>query len=102
MAKTPDHLHKYKKVNLGQNGKEYLIYRCMKPGCSHYIPVAMSEGKLCECDRCHEPMIITKIVMQGSGGKPMARPHCPNCVKTKKDKNENVDAITAYLSGNKL
>ena len=96
MAKTPNHLHRYKKVNIGRNGKEYLIYRCMKPACNHYLPIAMTEGKLCECNRCEEPMIITKQVLFGSEGKPMAKPHCPACTKRKVSKKD-VDAIAEFL-----
>jgi hypothetical protein len=97
MAKLPNHLHKYKKVNLGQNGKEYLVYRCMKPACSHYIPLHLAEGKLCECNRCGEPMIITKIVLNTSGGKPTTFPHCPDCLKPKKEKNPDVEALAEFL-----
>jgi len=96
-------LHRYKKVNIGRDGNEYLVYRCIKPTCNHYIPIALADGRLCECDRCHEPMLINKAVLQGSGGRAMARPHCPNCVKSKKDKtnDEDVAAIAAFLEGNK-
>lgn len=100
--KMADHLHKYKKVDIGSNGKEYHVYRCMKPGCNHYIPISQAEGRVCECNRCGEPMIITKQSLWGSSGRAMARPHCPDCTKRKgKVKDENVAAIAAFLEGNK-
>ena len=91
-----NHLHKYKKVDIGSDGKEFLVYKCMKPACSHYIRLELVEGKLCECNRCGEPMIITKATLTHSSGKPMARPHCGNCVKRKKP--DDIAAIAAFLN----
>lgn len=99
MAKTSDHLHRYKKVNLGSGDKKYEVYRCVKPACNHYIALALAEGKLCECNRCHEPMIIGKVQLNGSSGRAMARPHCNECVEKKVD--PNAKAIADYLAGNK-
>ncbi len=103
MAKrVANHLHKYKKINLGADGKDYFVYRCMRPACSHYVPVALSEGKLCECSRCGEPMVINKITLNSSGGRAMARPHCSNCIQRKEEKTDNVAAIAEYLTGTKV
>lgn len=101
MSKTvAKHVHRYKKVNLGNNGKDYFVYKCQKPACSHYVSFALAEGKLCECNRCYEPMIITKATLTHSNGKkPMALPHCGDCVKRKK--SDALDAIAAFLEGNK-
>lgn len=93
---TIKHLHKYKKVNLSASTSPYLVYRCMKPGCNHYTPIALSEGKMCECYRCGEPMIITKEILMGSGKRSQAKPHCTNC--TKRKKNEDVESINEFLS----
>src|SRR5678809_721490 len=98
MPKIPDHLHRYKKVNLGQNGKTYLVYRCMKPACTHYVPVMVSEGKLCECNRCGEPMVISKLTLQGSASRALAKPHCPNCTKSRKDDSGDIAAIADFLN----
>lgn len=91
MSKIPDHLHKYKKTDIGSNDKEYLVFRCLKPACSHYIPVKVAEGKLCECNRCHNPMILTKKAMI------LTLPHCPNCTKKKKDVDD-ISKIAEFLS----
>jgi hypothetical protein len=101
MAKVPNHLHKYKKLDIGSNGKKYIVYRCMKPVCNHYIPIEFSEGKLCECNRCGEPMVITKATLVHSGGKPMAKPHCTNCIKPRKEKIDELTKIQEFLAGNK-
>jgi hypothetical protein len=99
--KVANHLHKYKKVDLARDGEPYLVYKCMKPACSHYVPLHLAEGKLCECNRCGEPMIITKATLHGSSNKPMAKPHCPNCIERKKEKLEDVAAISEFLAGTK-
>lgn len=101
MGKIPKHIHKYKKVDLGANGKEYVVYRCMKPVCNSYIPVVLSEGKLCECNRCGNPMLITKATLIHSGGKPMTRPHCNDCIKRKKVKEEDLSKVMEFLTGTK-
>ena len=94
-----NHIHRYKKVNLNRSGGLYLVYKCVKPMCSHYLPVNLAEGQLCECNKCGETMIITKKVLTHSSNKPMARPHCPNCVRSKNAKD--VAAIAAFISGDK-
>lgn len=88
--KPPNHLHRYRKTNLSKRGT-YIVYKCQKPTCSHYIPIELAEGKLCECNRCHEPMVITKVQLNGSSGKPMAKPHCNNCIKRK-----NADEVKKF------
>ena len=97
-----NHIHRYRKVNLARKGNDpYVVYKCVKPTCSHYVPIELAEGKLCECDRCGEPMVINKQVLVGSAGKPMTKPHCSNCVQRKKDKAENVESIREFLAGTK-
>jgi hypothetical protein len=93
------HLHKYKKINLARNqgtGKrEYYVYKCLKPACSHYIRVDLAEGKLCECNRCGQPMIIGKSTLL------LTLVHCNECTKKKKDITPAKEAIEQFLSGNK-
>lgn len=97
-SKAANHLHRYKKVNLSSSG-EYLVYKCVKPACTHYVPIQLAEGTLCECNRCGDPMIITKSVLVHSGNRPMAKPHCPNCIVRKNAKD--VTAIADFLADNK-
>jgi len=92
-----NHLHRYKKINIGVNGKEFLVYRCTKPSCTHYVRLDMAEGRLCECNRCGEPMVIGRETLTKSSGKPMTFPHCSDCIKRKVA--DNVDAIQAFLEG---
>jgi hypothetical protein len=95
-----NHLHRYKKVNIAGFGREpYWVYKCTKPACSHYLRMDLAEGKLCECNICKEPMIINRLAMTHSGGKPMTKPHCSNCIKRKKA--TDVEAITKFLDESK-
>ena len=93
-----NHIHRYKKVDIGRNGKEFIVYKCMKPACSHYVRIDLSEGKLCECNKCGGLMMITKAVLIHSGKKPMAKPHCSECIKRKR--KPDVDAIAEFIKGN--
>ena len=71
-AKKDDHIHKYKKDILG---KDYVIYRCVLPGCTHYLPERLIKGKFCVCWRCGEPFIIKLL---------HSKPHCDDCIEKKK------------------
>jgi len=73
--KKADHLHKYKRVTLGKN--DYTVLKCQVPACTHYIRKDLAENALCACNRCGEPMILTKTALQ------LARPHCEDCTKKK-------------------
>lgn len=93
-----NHLHRYKRINIGTKSKPYWVYRCMKPACSHYIPVHLSEGVLCECNRCEEPLIIGKVQLNGSSGRAMTKPHCKVCIKKKAKDTQDVAAIANFLN----
>lgn len=91
-TKNPNHVHRFKKINLARNpGKEYLVFRCTKPTCSHYIPVELAIGKLCECNRCEQIMVIDKVSIT------LTLPHCLACTKKKESNVETVTAIADFL-----
>jgi len=85
MAKK-SHIHRYRRITLGKN---YKVFRCVKSGCSHYIPVTLVENAVCECNRCGDLMTMTKVAMT------LARPHCPQCTKSKKA--ESISEIEKFL-----
>ena len=99
-SRIANHLHRYKKINIGADGNDFFVYKCMKPACSHYIRINLAEGKLCECNKCGEPMILSKEILTHSAGKPMTKPHCTNCVKRRN--TADVEAIAAFISGSKV
>lgn len=96
-------LHRYKKVNIGRNGNEYLVYHCVK-GCGHYVPIHLAKGKHCECWHCGKEIILTNEIMYPSQNVLIAKPHCLDCKKGKKKdvKPSALDAIAAFLEGNKI
>lgn len=90
-----NHLHRYKKINIGGFGRPpFLVYKCTKPVCSHYVRVNLAEGKLCECSKCGEAMIIGKVTLT------QTNPHCLNCIKRRRPKD--VETITEFLEGTKV
>lgn len=100
MPKIANHIHKFKKVDLATSGKPYLVYKCMMPTCSHYVPINLAEGKMCACWGCGDPMIITRETLHHSSNKPAARPKCPNCIVRKNAKD--VSALADFLAGDKV
>lgn len=93
-SRVANHIHRYKKKDIS-SGKGYFVYKCMKPTCSHYVPIHLAENRLCECNRCHEPFLLSKELLYGSGGSNPLLPHCGDC--TKKRKVTNVEATNAVL-----
>jgi len=92
MAKKYNHLHKYKRTKLGDKG--YIVFRCMVPGCNHYMRKELFVGTLCRCWRCEEPMVINSYMLR------LVKPHCAACTK-KKDKthHKDVDKLTELFEG---
>lgn len=68
MAKNK-HVHQYRRATLG---KDYLIYKCVLPGCTHYISADLIIGKKNKCWRCGDDHIISRK---------LAKPHCAKCTK---------------------
>lgn len=72
----PKHLHKYKRQELGRKG--YIVFKCVKAGCAHYIGSSLAEGRVCECNRCGERMVMDKRAIR------LAKPYCDDCAGKKK------------------
>jgi hypothetical protein len=79
------HIHRYEKAVLG---KDYQIWKCNIPGCSHYIPRKLGKGRLTLCNRCDKEMVLDAFSMQ------FAKPHCVDCTHSKR---ENTQGIAKYL-----
>lgn len=88
--KKSDHIHLYRKIDLVPKWKvindpkkhqPYLVFVCQKPACNHRVPVTLAIGKLCECNRCHNPMILDKETIT------LSKPHCQDCI-VRKPKHE--------------
>lgn len=84
------HTHKYQRETLG---KDYIIYKCVLPGCTHYLPLPLIVGKVSICWNCGMEFIIRK----GKNGI-NKKPKCENCVNHKSKNEEN--AILNLLKEN--
>lgn len=58
MAMSRGHIHKYYRVNLGTR-KEYLVYRCARPGCTHFVRPQLVVGLQGICWDCSQPFYLT-------------------------------------------
>lgn len=75
------HIHKYirdilghkKRTNQKPKATDTLIFKCILPGCSHYIRNQFIEGKISECWECHENFVIDKIASR------LQKPICQAC-----------------------
>ena len=98
--KMPRHIHLYKRIDLVPSWKQklshdhkyyrpsHLVFACQKPACSSWIPINRAFGKLCECNRCHNPFILDKLTMT------LAKPHCQDCIKHKKIDTSQFEELT--------
>lgn len=80
MPQQPKHIHRYKKKNLSNSSKPYLVWACTKIGCSHYLPKVLLKGKMAECSRCGDPFVITTDTLK------LSELHCDDCTKRKNKK----------------
>jgi len=69
------HFHKYERTKIGEN---YFVFKCMVPGCNHYIQRKLAVNRIAACWRCDQPFILTKYSLKRK------RPHCINCTKSKR------------------
>lgn len=67
------HVHKYLRVRLGPNG--YTVYKCVLPGCSHYIRRELVEGNMTLCWRCGKEVPMNKKMAT------LKKPHCFGCTR---------------------
>ena len=95
MKKLPNHLHKYRKVKMGKN-KDYLVYSCQDPGCSHYISPTLLVGKIARCYLCNEAFVIDREQIR----KGQLKLRCNACKKGTKHDSAKVDDFMERLGLN--
>jgi len=74
MAKYQEHAHRYTRIKLGKN--DYIVFRCVRPGCSHYIRQELVVGKIAQCWRCEGDFVMNQKTAM------LKKPHCHKCTKT--------------------
>ena len=77
-SRVRDHIHKYIRVLVGgrrisyvkdpETGKSqrviekvggYEVFKCMFPGCTHFIPKELALGRISVCWNCGEELLLT-------------------------------------------
>lgn len=82
------HIHKYKRIRFKSG---HTIFRCMLPGCSHFIREELLQGREAICWKCKKAFIILTIELKF--------PHCENCYRgRKKEVKFDKDAIDILMS----
>lgn len=77
MAKFSEkHIHKFKRLKY-KSGNQ--IFFCTLPDCNVKINSALALGKRSLCWRCGESFIMNEYSLR------LAKPHCENCHKPKKE-----------------
>jgi hypothetical protein len=87
--KLSNHIHLFKRIDLVPSWKSKLpsthkfyrpsaiVLQCVKPECNYQLEPGRLIGKISECNRCHEPFIMSKISVSH------VQPHCDSCVVRK-------------------
>lgn len=81
MAKNahPGRPHKYLRIHVrGQGSVNKFRWRCIKPGCSHYLLEDFIIGATCECWRCQKEFTIDQKTK-------LMKPHCRECTRKKEE-----------------
>lgn len=80
-------VHKYERANLSRApDKEYFVYRCVLPNCSHYIQEELIWGRASICHRCGNQFIVQNRARL----KGVRKLYCNDC----KDKHWNAKPKT--------
>jgi len=85
--------HKYQRIlwkSRKVEGEPYYIFKCMLPGCTHFVPRELVIGNECECWRCGKTFIMTLPATY------LKKPHCMSCTKGRPE-DVSVDDVTANL-----
>lgn len=91
------HTHRFQRINIGQKGKIYLVMKCIKPGCSHYVPMSsksnciLLKGQIGECNKCLNDFILNKRSLR------MAKPICDDCVAHRVGTVERVKDVDSFF-----
>jgi hypothetical protein len=85
-------VHRYQRFRLKQSGK--VVYRCMIPGCTHYLFEEFALGQKSICNRCDKEFVMTRAAMD------LKKPHCLECTRGYKKKDEPSKPQTADVLQN--
>lgn len=79
-----DHTHKYKRILLGKN--DYYVYRCMIPGCNHYIQMEAAVGRETICWGVAPDCLGKLFITEKNIELKTVHPICEKCKEYKREK----------------
>jgi hypothetical protein len=81
--------HKYKRIE----EKTRAIYKCVLPGCTHYLPESHIEGAISICWRqktgCEKIVVMDKLTIG------LVKPHCEPCTRGYVKKGQGANPKTS-------
>lgn len=86
--------HKYQRIKWRSrkaDGEPYIIFKCMLPGCTHYVPRDLVVGNETICWKCG------RTFQMAYAHTYLAKPHCVYCTKGVKKEEVALDDVTANL-----
>lgn len=78
MPRVKDHIHKYMRV-INDRNKDYIVYKCMFPGCPHWLRKELLLGRESICWICNTSMFLNAADLS------MKKPRHYNCRKIKEE-----------------
>lgn len=85
-----NHTHKYVRTELSPT---YLVYKCVLPNCTHYLPTKLVIGRMSICWNCGVPF---QIVARGT--RPLKKKFiCDNCWEQKNRKDDKIKEMIGNL-----
>lgn len=80
------HVHKYRRFLIGDN--DHIIFRCMIPGCSHFLPTKeLAIGALSQCwGECGE--VVELNYLHTNPKHSAAKPLCEACKDIKRKRRQ--------------
>ncbi len=88
--KKNEHTHRYRRI------KSSGIFRCMLPGCRHYLTKEFAEGAISSCYRCGNDFILNKRNMA------LETPHCNSCTTRRNIKESDLEEFKKLLESKKI
>ena len=83
----PDKPHKYLRIKVkGRTSISTYRWRCVLPGCHHYLLEDFIVGAVCICWRCGDDFVIDKVTK-------LLKPHCRKCTRRRDEEEEQLPAI---------
>lgn len=85
-------IHKYERRNYGIK-KNYIVWACVNPHCTHYVPYEQGFGRACECFKCGTETTIRKARHVPK------RPICLPCHTGSKEASPVLEELMKVLDG---